>query len=421
MLDTTLAIPKPTVLPFYEQPLVEKITIPVAGGVPLGIQSVSNTQLKIGGAFGSWGEIYDNGRLHSLLEQRMGRLVQPDELIDLASLGFTHRHHVSGLSSQENLEVEIEVGAHFLRKAAYACGWEPGEVDAVILGISAPLSNDHVAQVARKAGISEGALKVGIHKACDGSVGGLQLVLNPELDIFPRLGRNLAQELQGKKVLVGGIEGLSYLIGLSRDLNALQIFGNGAGVIGIIPGESMRFLVGKSHEVYDQAGLLAVAMSYPHSKIKHEHESNIEASQVDDHYIRIAGLMHEPDNGESVEMAGPVGMVKLFVRSGVQVVQDVYAAYQQLLEKTGDKGKEITVAIAHHANLKINLLKEKNLIKEGIRVPMPWLLSEFGNVSAASNMIAFLRQLPQLKSGDRVLIDGFGAGTYYDVLVVELP
>jgi hypothetical protein len=35
-------------------------------------------------------------------------------------------------------------------------------------------------------------------------------------------------------------------------------------------------------------------------------------------------------------------------------------------------------------------------------------------------MIAFLRQLPGMKPGDHILIDGFGAGTYYDVLVVAL-
>jgi hypothetical protein len=35
-------------------------------------------------------------------------------------------------------------------------------------------------------------------------------------------------------------------------------------------------------------------------------------------------------------------------------------------------------------------------------------------------MIAFLRQLPQINPGDHVLFDGFGAGSYYDVLAVEL-
>jgi 3-oxoacyl-[acyl-carrier-protein] synthase III len=74
----------------------------------------------------------------------------------------------------------------------------------------------------------------------------------------------------------------------------------------------------------------------------------------------------------------------------------------------------------HHANYKINLLKQKHLQNLGINLPMPWLVSNFGNVSAASNMIAFLHKLPELKPGDHILIDGFGAGTYYDTLAVQL-
>jgi len=38
-----------------------------------------------------------------------------------------------------------------------------------------------------------------------------------------------------KKVLVGGIEGLSRFTSHAHDKNALQLFGNGAGVIGVIP------------------------------------------------------------------------------------------------------------------------------------------------------------------------------------------
>jgi len=136
--------------------------------------------------------------------------------------------------------------------------------------------------------------------------------------------------------------------------------------------------------------------------------------------LRIAGLMHEPEGGAPVVMAGPMGMVKLFVRSGVDVVREVYQSYQRLMNQLGMPDRSIRVAIVHHANLKINKLKEKTLQREGIQISMPWLLSDFGNVSAASNMIAFLRQLPSLKPGDHVLFDGFGAGTYYDALAVEM-
>jgi 3-oxoacyl-[acyl-carrier-protein] synthase III len=246
------------------------------------------------------------------------------------------------------------------------------------------------------------------------------MLLNKDLDIYSSMGRNLAQELAGKKVLVGGIEGLSRLVKLSKDKNALQLFGNGAGVIGVVPGETMQFLVGKSHEVYDEEGVLAVHMYYPHSGHRVESGSNIEVSTEGPNHIRVAGLMHEPSDEDAISMAGLMGMVKLFVRNGVQVVRDVYGTYQELMNKMGKFDTKIAVAIVHHANLKINKLIEKHLQNEGIQISMPWLLSEFGNVSAASNMIAFLRQLPRLNPGDHILFDGYGAGTYYDVMVVAV-
>ena len=229
---------------------------------------------------------------------------------------------------------------------------------------------------------------------------------------------NIAEKLRGKKVLIGGIEGLTRGLRFSRDKHALQLFGNGAGVIGVVPGKTMKFLTGKTYEVFDEDGVLAVHMYYPHSGHREPGKSTVEVSQ-EGAAIRVAGLMHEPADGSSIAMSGPMGMVKLFVRSGVQVVSEVYQAYLNLMQKLGETPR-IAVAVVHHANYKINKLKEKQLAGLGIKFPMPWLLSEFGNVSAASNMIAFLRQLPSLRPGDHVLIDGFGAGTYYDVLAVEM-
>jgi len=197
------------------------------------------------------------------------------------------------------------------------------------------------------------------------------------------------------------------------------LFGNAAGVMGVIPGKTMRLIAGKSLEAFDKDGVLQVQMYYPHSK-QNVDGYNVDVTEPSANNIRVAGLMHEPHDGSSVVMAGPMGMVKLFVRTGVQVVRDVYAAYQTRLEELGMAGKELAVAIVHHANYKINLLKAKHLQNDGIVLPMPWLLSDFGNVSAASNMIAFLRELPRLKPLDHILIDGFGAGTYYDTLAVEL-
>jgi len=406
---------------FYDRPGIEKGNIPIAGGIPFGIERVNNPSVGIGGVYGAWGKSYDNETLPGFLEMRLGRPLLPTEKLNLSELGFLSRQHVPlNLTDEEHIQLEVAVGAKFLIGAMNACNWEPAEVDAVLIGMSAPVSDDYLDQICKAAGIPDTALKVAIHKACDGSTSSLHLALNPELPENLQLDKNIADSLYGKKVLVGGIEGLSRFVASSHDANAIQLFGNAAGVIGVIPGQTMKFLVGGSKEVFDDGGVLQVAMYYPHSPQKASGEYNVDVTTPFANNIRIAGLMHEPKDGESIAMAGPMGMVKLFVRTGVQLVRDVYGAYQTRLTDLGMVGKSLSVAIVHHANYKINKLKEKHLTGEGIVLPMPWLLSDFGNVSAASNMIAFLRELPNMKPLDHILIDGFGAGTYYDVLAVEL-
>lgn len=409
-----------TVVPFYEQPQVQMFNIPFGNGIPFGIERISNPEVGIGGAYGTWGNSYDNKTLTELVEESMGSPLTKDERMDLAPLGFIYRHHLPGYSDDDHVKIETEVGARLLKEAANASGWEPEEVDAVLIGMTGPPSDNYTEQIARKAGVREDALKVSVHKACDGSTGALHLALNPELAYNKQSKINLAEKLSGRKVLVGGIEGLSRSVQKSFDKNALQLFGNGAGIIGLIPGRSMEFLVGKTKEVYDEQGVLAVHMDYPHSGQRVAGQSMVEVTQVDKNHIRVAGLMHEPANGLPIVMAGSISMVKLFVRNGVQVVRDVYNAYREKMGQIGTLGKSIEVSIVHHANLKINSLKHKHLSREGIELRMPWVIKEFGNVSAASNMIAFLRELPSMKPGDHIMFDGFGAGTYYDVFVVSL-
>jgi 3-oxoacyl-[acyl-carrier-protein] synthase III len=402
---------------FYERPNVKLDTIQIGGGMPFGIEQVSNKELGIGGAYGAWGKSYNNANLPEFVASRMGRSLNDNDQLELGDLGFVNRHHVPILTQEENHQLELEVGTRLIQEAAQSNGWKPSEVEGLLVGMSGPITNDYLSEIAQRAGIPDDALKVSVHKACDGSVGALNLALDPELAEPGQV--NIAEELRGKKILVGGIEGLSRFLGMSQDRNALQLFGNGFGMIGLIPGKTIKFLVGKSMEVFDNEGLLKVRMVYPHSGLK-AISKLVDVVQERASYIRVAGLMHEPEDDSNISMAGMMGMVKLFVRSGVQAVTDVFSSYQKLMEKLGTPEKKLAVAIVHHANYKINKLKEKQLLKEGISFPMPWLLKDFGNVSAASNMIAFLRQLPQIKPGDHVLFDGFGAGTYYDVLAVEL-
>jgi len=403
---------------FYDRPRVKKEMIPVADGIPMGFESVFNSRMGFGGVYGTWGKSYDNFSLTKLIEDRLDEPISDDEIMNLADLGFISRHHIPNLTQSEHIQLELEVGTRLLKEAILVNGWKPSEIEGVLLGISGPVTDDYVCQISKRAGIPDSALKVSVHKACDGSMGALNLSLNPQLGVPGQV--NIAEELYGKKILVGGIEGLSRFLSKTRDKNALQLFANGAGVMGVIPGESLKFLVGKEFEAYDEDGVLAVRMFYPHSRERVPGRSMVEVSKDSNTGMRVAGLMHEPDDGDPIAMAGLMGMVKLFVRTGVQVVSDVYQSYQSLMKKLGTPEKSISVAIAHHANFKINSLKGKQLQKIGINFPIPWLLNDFGNVCAASNIIAFMRQLPQVKPGDHILFDGFGAGTYYDVMAVAM-
>jgi 3-oxoacyl-[acyl-carrier-protein] synthase III len=403
---------------FYDRPNVKKLMIPVAEGIQMGFEKVFNSKLGFGGVYGTWGKSYDNESLTRLIEERLNEPMRDDEKMNLADLGFISRHHIPDLTQSEHLELELEVGTRLLAEAMQVNGWKPEEIGGVLLGISGPVTDNYVYQICKRAGIPDSALKVSVHKACDGSMGALNLSLNPDLAVPGQV--NIAEELYGKKVLVGGIEGLSRFLSKTRDKNALQLFANGAGVMGVIPGESFKFLAGKEFEAYDEEGVLAVRMFYPHSKERIPGRSMVEVSKDTTSGMRVAGLMHEPDDDDPIAMAGLMGMVKLFVRTGVQVVSEVYQSYQALMQKLGTPNKSISVAIAHHANYKINSLKDKQLKKIGVNFPIPWLLNDFGNVCAASNIIAFMRQLPLVKPGDHVLFDGFGAGTYYDVMAVAM-
>jgi 3-oxoacyl-[acyl-carrier-protein] synthase III len=421
-MDNSESMNEPQLNPtsFFEQENVSVEVLPYGSGVPLGIEKVVHPETGIGGAYGAWGYPVDNQHLTEYVENRVARPLADSEVLDLAPLGFSWRHHIEDLNEDDHYAVEVEVGARMLRNAAQACGWDPGEVGGVLIGSSGPISHDFTVQVAHAAGIPDHAIKVSIHKACDSSMSGLHLALNPDLSANRSGKRNIADELRGKKVLVGGIEGLSRVVRWSQDTFAMQIFGNGAGVIGLIPGENMKFLVGRTHQVFDKNGTLAVRMYYPHARKHDESVSMEDVQQAGENHIRVAGFMHEPEEGAPLSMESPMGMVKLFVRTGVDFVQGAFSAYRDYVRETEQGARQFATAVVHHANYKINKLVNKNLLKQDIELPMPWVLSEFGNVSAASNMIAFLRQLAGLKARDHILLYGFGAGTYYDAIAVEL-
>ena len=76
----------------------------------LGSSGSATLAVGIGGAYGTWGESYDNEDTAPFVEQVMGEPLANDEKLNLSELGFLHRQHIPTLSEADNLELEVEVG-----------------------------------------------------------------------------------------------------------------------------------------------------------------------------------------------------------------------------------------------------------------------------------------------------------------------
>ncbi|MCB0832445.1 MAG: hypothetical protein KDC45_03190, partial [Bacteroidetes bacterium] len=100
---------------FYDRPNVEKQVIPIGEGVPLGLEGVYNPEVRIGGAYGSWGDSYSNSNLPSLVERRLGAPLGQDDILNLSELGFDYRQHIQELDENQHLELELEVGVRLLK------------------------------------------------------------------------------------------------------------------------------------------------------------------------------------------------------------------------------------------------------------------------------------------------------------------
>jgi len=125
-----------SVVSFFEQPQVETDLIPIGDGVPLGVERVFHPGIGIGGVYGTWGHSFDNKALFRFIESHFGEPLIEKDRMNLSTLGFVRRHHIPELSDEEHLQLEVEVGARFLREAAKANGWEPEEVEGVFIGMT---------------------------------------------------------------------------------------------------------------------------------------------------------------------------------------------------------------------------------------------------------------------------------------------
>ena len=110
-----------TVVPsFFDRPQVQMVDIPIAGGIPFGFETISNSEIGIGGVYGTWGKSYANKDIPELVEQSFGSVLSDSDRMNLEPLGFVHRHHLTGISDLDHKKVETFVGSRLLQEAARA-------------------------------------------------------------------------------------------------------------------------------------------------------------------------------------------------------------------------------------------------------------------------------------------------------------
>lgn len=192
-----------------------------------------------------------------------------------------------------------------------------------------------------------------------------------------------------QKILIIGSESLSNLTNW-KDRGTCVLFGDGAGaaVITAEEGESYR-------PVACSDGTLGEALT-----LRSRHDNNPFAGKKVDY----------EDHTYYMEMDGQA-VFKFAARKVPQVIEEV-------LERNKLKKEEIAYYVLHQANRRIVETVAKRLKEPISKFPMNMM--EYGNTSSASIPILLheMKQKQMLKSGDKVVLAGFGGGLTWGASVL---
>lgn len=329
--------------------------------------------------------------------------VYPDEKMQ-ESTGFdVIWHQVYGTSREQGIHDELEVGELVLRRTIEANGWDPREIAGLFLGSGVPIADDprykdYARTLAEKAGLRPDIKLHNTYAAC--ASGGHEL-LNVLSD----------PEMEGKKAIVMGMEGITYL---TQDLDpeyadalSMRFFSNGASALGVIPGESMTLLTSAHRVVKDEKGYLAARMTYEDLI-----DPNGDTWQTRGNTDMI--FMPEPHEGKRITMEGAkTGLY--FVKNTLELVSEVYRTH---MEQHPNFPPDFSAQ--HHPSLTVFENAQKRAERDGISIKTPWVVKD-GNSSAATSLIAHNRILGDeslARPGSVELFVAYGAGGSFDSGVI---
>jgi 3-oxoacyl-[acyl-carrier-protein] synthase-3 len=268
-------------------------------------------------------------------------------------------------------------------RALDAAGMAPGDIDAIVYATSTP---DHFAPgngvfLQRLLGLGT-IPSIDIRNQCSGFVYALSVA-----DAFIRCG-------QFRHVLVVGAEVQSTGMDVTtRGRNTAVLFADGAGAVVLGPGQGER-------------GILSFDL----------HGEGAHAEKL---WVDSPGSMYHPrasheqlDQGRQfLEMDGK----EVFRHAVVRMPESVRAA----LAKTGHAAADLTLLVAHQANLRIAEMMQKTL---GLRDDQVYNnIMSYGNTTAATIPIALDEcvRSGRIRPGDLVALTAFGSGFLWGSAVVR--
>ncbi|MBI4130753.1 hypothetical protein HY468_05525 [Candidatus Roizmanbacteria bacterium] len=306
---------------------------------------------------------------------------------------------------------ELEITSMAIKSILELNQWERDSVDAVVFGNgmvmdAVPYMQDvaRIAKLPERVVLVESGSYLFAH-ACNSSGAATHYTVKNE-------------KLQGKRVIVLDVEHITRYLGMLdgkvADKLSLGVFSNGVAGLGFVPGKSLQYICGASHEKEDKKGVLPGEMAYK----EYIDEQGLLIQQDEQvSYIRLP----YPSPGHWIEMNG-FDTGKLFLGLLEECIPSVLDSFKKYCP-----GEQIDRVVAHHASASMFKGVGRLLVKQGVLPKVgkndpwetfPWVMYD-GNASGATTLMAFVRQLNTMKSGDNILVVSFGAGASADVFVVK--
>jgi 3-oxoacyl-[acyl-carrier-protein] synthase-3 len=310
--------------------------------------------------------------------EELSRMMDTTDEWIRARTGIQERRWVR--EGETGVDLALRAAHHALEMADLA----PGDLDAIVYATSSP---DHFAPgngvyLQRLLGIST-IPALDIRAQCSGFIYALSVA-----DAWIRTG-------QYRRVLVVGSEIQSTGLELSSaGRHVAVIFADGAGAVVVGPAES------------DDGGILAFDL---HSEGAHAEKLWVDAPGS--MYHPRVSVEHIEKGRQYLEMDGR----EVFRHAVVRMPESVRA----VLSSSGHKVENLTLLLAHQANLRIAEVMQKDL---GLRDDQVYNnIMWYGNTTAATIPIALDEcvRSGRLKRGDLVVMTAFGSGFMWGSAAVQ--